>query len=87
MPIDTLLRSGSITLYLLFAVALGALLYLFVDLAQRQVTGSFQFVWIGICLSWQWLIPEKIDLILIHMGSRGKHATAAFESVGLAQSR
>ncbi|MGF6607837.1 hypothetical protein OKW45_002737 [Paraburkholderia sp. WSM4175] len=44
---STLLRSGSITLYLLFAVALDAPLYLFVDLAQRQATGSFQFVRIG----------------------------------------
>lgn len=33
---------------LLFAVALDALLHLFVDLAQRQATWAFQFVGIGI---------------------------------------
>jgi hypothetical protein len=42
------LRSDSVARCLLFAVALDALLHLFVDLTQRQATRAFQFVWIGV---------------------------------------
>ncbi|MGF6724686.1 hypothetical protein P3T43_004055 [Paraburkholderia sp. GAS41] len=67
----------------LCAVALDALLDLFVDLAQGHAAGTFQLVRIGVGIRIGVICHENggfqlsVHLILIQMDSSGKHVVTA----------